>query len=325
MFSINPFINNSSVLINKLRYIDNLMPKKVTVVNNRLNDAYEVVSNVTFGRELLEQSPDDKIFDSEFKDEYSDNLAYTLDNSLNKFELTKGFSSKDKREFYSTIGSDYKSFAALCLDEKPSILLSGKLDYFKSTDNFDVLHLKVKSKDLNSNSCFKNTMILNKPLAKKVIEENKQLFTQRLDLNNEASVDNIYKKIIKSDAISNINNNHDLLGVLLGFSPINSVLFHLDQQIPNNLEMRENVDKYRIAMLNNLLSEKSPYKDFNQLFKQNIASKIRIIGNDKDTFEAKWSEFGHTYINIVPDVVHDNKIINRIKNTSDKSKKINEE
>ena len=68
-------------------------------------------------------------------------------------------------------------------------------------------------------------------------------------------------------------------------------------------------------MLNELLSEKSPYNDFSQGFKDNVASAIRGISDKEKPFKNNFADFGYSSINIVDDDTHNQKIVRSILKT----------
>jgi hypothetical protein len=143
-----------------------------------------------------------------------------------------------------------------------------------------------------------------------------------MGMDTHASIDEIYEKLIgEKSPLKTQNGYDDIIGVTLGFSPINSMLFQLERTIPNHIEMRKNRGSY-LNMLSEKLDEKeSPYKDFSDESKAKIKNKIESSKNQYFR-TPDLSATGFVYIHIVPDEVHTEKIVKNSEQTLAKAQAI---
>ena len=323
MININPIVKYSRTALTKFRHAESFIGKNADRINDGLGATNDIVSNAQIGRELVQFSRPTTTIAPGFGVNYGKNVNEILDNHLDKIELTKDLDEREKQEFLKNIEPDRSSFITFAMDAKPSILICGKNEFLKPNENYDILRrtITVTLKG-NKTAKFDNTIILNKELTKKTIEENKELYIKRMGLNEDADTDEIYNELIGENSPLKENEKHDIIGITLGFSPVNSIIYQLDQNIPQSIEKRKDLNTYKKSLLNELLSDNSPYKDFDNDFKKNIATLIRDIGNNKNTFKTPWDKFGFTYRNIVPDDKHDQKLIRNIITSYKKTQSI---
>ena len=297
--------NNSIQIAPKI----NSFPKNKTSLN------FGQIPNANIGRDIVRGRTKKPIFAQGFAANYKNYINEVIEGKLDKIELTKHLTLSQKQDFLTNIEPDKASFCSLIFGDKPTVLLCGDLDYLKPTKEYDILkrkiHVSVKDKDF----AFDNTFILNKEKTKQTISDNIEFYKTRLNMKDETSVDEVYETLTGENSPLLTNEKHDIIGITLGFSPINSVLFQLEQTSPNIVNERKDLDKYKKLMLNKLLSEKSPYKDFSQRFKNNIASAIRGISDKEKPFENNFSEFGYSSVNITDDDLHNQKIVRSILKT----------
>ena len=317
-FCITGFISYMDRL-NELQTFHNSIqfaPKTLnSLLKNKTSLTFGQFQNINIGRDIVRGKSNNSNFAQGFIRNYKNYVNEVLENNLDKIELTKNLTSPQKQDFLTNIEPDKASFCSLIFGDKPTFLLCGDLDYLKPTKEYDILkrkiHVSVKDKDLT----FDNTFILNKEKTKQTISDNIEFYKKRLNMKSETSVDEVYETLIGKNSPLLTNDKHDIIGITLGFSPINSVLFQLEQASPNIVKNRKDLDKYKKLMLNELLSEESPYNDFSQGFKNNVASAIRGISDKEKPFRNNFAELGYSSINIVDDDTHNQKIVRSILKT----------
>ena len=325
MVKFNQIFKYTKTAINQFKNAENVISKNTDLINTGIGTTNDIVSNVQIGRELVQFTKNTQPITYNFAEEYTNNVQNILENHLDKIDITQNLTDKEKKEFIKNIQGDESTFVTFAMNEKPCILIYGKNKFIKANDKYDVVRRKiivpVKNKKINIH----NTIILNKELTKKTIEDNKEIYIKRLGLDNNADTETIYNELIGENSPLKGNKKHDIIGITLGYSPVNSIIYQLDQNIPNNIEQRDGLNTYKKNLLNQLFKEDSIYKDFDNNFKQKIATLIRNIGNDKQTFDTKWNKFGFTYINIVPDENHDKKLMEHIIESYKKTQSILQE
>ena len=311
-FCITGFISYMERL-NGLQTFHNSVPIAPKFSNSSLKNKTSLnfgqIPNVNVGRDIVRMKTKNHVFAQGFVTNYKKYVNEVLENKLDKIELTKNLTSPQKQDFLTNIEPDRTSFCSLIFGDKPTVLLCGDLDYLKPTKEYDILKRKIRVNIKDKDLTFDNTFILNKEKTKQTISDNIEFYKKRLDIKDETSVDDVYETLTGKNSPLLTNDKHDIIGITLGFSPLNSVLFQLEQSSPDIVRNRKNLDKYKKLMLNELLSEKSSYNDFSQGFKDNVASAIRGISDKEKTFKNNFADFGYSSINIVDDDTHNQKIV----------------
>lgn len=247
-----------------------------------------------------------------------------IKNHLDKMELTKNLSEEEHDDFRNNLFScDKMTLMHFMFDKKPSILLNGDFPYFKNNDKYNFVRrgLNIPLKD-NKSYLANNIFIINKELTKQTIDENKELYKKRMGLQEDVSTDEIYEKLTGDDSpLKQQEGYDDIIGITLGFSPVNSILFQLEQDVPDKIELRRHPRIYAENLDKAFNSETSPYKDFSDEFRANVQSSIDYI---KDNYFRKpdLSQIGYGYIHIAPDKNHTQKIIKDAESIIDEAEKI---
>ena len=112
---------------------------------------------------------------------------------------------------------------------------------------------------INNKDCY----ILNKNKLKEFIKNNKEIYTSRLEMKKDASIDEIYNKLLKSEAFVKGSTSQDLLGITLGFPKYSSMMFNLERIANLSYLNRNNPASYKESLLKVLRGENSPYKNLN--------------------------------------------------------------
>ncbi len=312
---INQILKFGKTSLPKARNVEAFVCKNSDRINDGIGATNDIISNAQIGRELVQFSRQTTTIAPVFGVNYEKNVNQIINNHLDKIELTKNLTDEQKKEFINNIKGDESSFVTFALNGKPSLLINGKNQFIKPDKNYDILRrtliVPIKDKEVK----FDNTIILNKKLTKETIKDNRDFYINKMNLNKDATIDEIYNELIGHNSPLKENKEHDLIGITLGYSPINCIIYHLDQNIPQNIELRKNLDTYKKTLINTLLKPDSPYKNFDNDFKKEVAKQIRNIGNKENqekTFNTKWDKYGFSYRNIVPDDKHDQKLIRNI-------------
>ncbi len=326
MSYINSIIKYTRTTLPKFRSVESFIGKNSDTIGNTIDTTNGIISNVQTGRDLVEFAKNSQSVSPVFLENYLQNTNEILENHLDKLEFSKDFNDLEKEELKNNIKGDEASFVAFALGEKPSILISGKNLFIQPNENYDIIR-RTLNIPIKNNKVIQvdNTFILNKKLTKQTIDQNKELYVKSMGLEENADTDEIYNHLIGENSPLKNNTQHDLIGITLGYSPINSIIFQLDQNIPNNINLRNDICSYKKALLNTLLSDNSPYKNFDSGFKKKIATVIRSIDDKKDIFDTKWAKYGYPYINIANDDDYNQKLIRKINSCYKKSETILQE
>lgn len=251
-----------------------------------------------------------KYYSIDFEFDFYKASKNTLDNHLDKMELTKGLTKKEQKDFCNNLFSNDKTtLMHFMYDKKPSIMLNGEFPYFKNNEKYSFVRrtLNIPLTD-NKSYLSNNTFAINNELVKQKIEENKELYTKRMGLDENSSTDEVFEELIgENSPLKKQEGYDDIIGITLGFSPINSILFQVERDIPNVVELRKRPTIYKEKMDKSFNSETSPYKDFSEDFKSNVQSSIDNL--DKYFRKPDLAPIGYGYIHIAPDEKHTQKII----------------
>ncbi len=262
--------------------------------------------NINFGNKL---DPSDFIYDFYIK------AKDTAENHLDKMELTKNLSEEEQEDFRNNLSTDDKcSLLQFFYDKKPSVLLAGDFPYFKNNEKYDFVRRTITPKDRNNSTVeHQNIFIINKELTKNVIKENKELYTKRMNLNDDTSIDNIYKELVSTDSpLKKQYGYDDIIGITLGFSPVNSSLFQLERNVYDHLELRKHPYAQSEIFKQEFHSDDCVYKNFSNKFKSNVEDAIDSLKRPQPR-RVDMSKLGYSVIQFVTDEKHTQKILNDTK------------
>lgn len=271
--------------------------------------------NISFGRSIID--------DADFQYDYYKAANDLIENKLDKLELTKDLSSEEQDDFKNNLfATDKLTLVPFIMDTKPSILLTGEFPYFQNSDKYDFVSRILNSKTKKSIVTTPNKFILNKELTKKTIDENKEIYTKRMNLDDNSSVDTIYKKLVgENSPLKEQYGFDDIIGITLGFSPINSVLFQLEDYIPDKIFSRRNPINHAQQLDEVFNSETSPYNNFSDEFKEKVQESIDFIKN-RSFRKEDFTPIGYSYIQLAPDEDFSNKLIKDAQINLDKATEI---
>lgn len=275
----------------------------------------------TFCKDLI-CSTRQPAFTKVFTINYQKTINTLLNDHLNKIDLTKKLSKSNKQKFLSNLKGDEGSFCDFILGDKPSILLNGKHEYLTPTDKYDIIRRKIKVVTPKKTYTFDNTFILNKEKTKHTINKNRDLYMQRLNLKEDCSTNDIYDILTSKNSPLLTNDKHDIIGITLGFSPINSIIFQLEQSANYTRPDNKNLNSYKKLLLNTLHSEDSPYQNFSPEFMSKIAHAIRDIRIIPNSENNTFAPFGYTYVNIINDDTYNQRIVRSILKTYNRAKSL---
>lgn len=200
--------------------------------------------------------------------------------NFNKLNLFEDMSIEEKKKLYSDLipARDEKFFFPTISGHKPACMLASFNGDFKAlskikNSNLDYIHLKPYQYSQTS-QCW-NTFMLNKNEVFKVIERNRDVYTARLNLPKNSSIEDIYSKL--KPALENSKVMHDLEGLTLGFPRKSSMIFQLEQtgKIPS--ELRAKPEEYKKKILETLNGKDSPYKNLDESVRKDLEKSIADI------------------------------------------------
>lgn len=273
--------------------------------------------NISFGHSISESI--------DFENDFYNTSNDIINNHLDKMELTKDLTKSQQQSFKKNLFStDKPTLLNFFMDTKPSVLLAGKFPYFKNNDKYSFVRRTLKTPTRTSIVESPNIFILNNKLTKQTIDENKELYTKRMDLEPDTPTDEIYENLIgENSPLKQQHGYDDIIGITLGFSPINSILFQLEQNLPEKGSTRRSPILHANLVDKEFNSENSPYKDFSEDFKSNVQSSIDFI--KKNSFKKEdLYPIGYSYIQLAPDEKFTQKLINNAQSNLKKAKEITE-
>ena len=239
-----------------------------------------------------------------------------IKNQLDEMELTKDLSEIEQEDFRKNLfACDKPTMLQFFCDKKPSVLLTGDFPYFENNEKYDFVRRTITA-SLKNNRVkeLNNTFVINKELTKKTIEDNKELYTKRLGFEDESSVEDIYNTLVgESSPLKKQEGYDDIIGVTLGFSPINSILFQLEKRIPNYLDVRRQSYLHSEMLKKELYSRDSVYNNFSLDFISKISDAIDDIKRPQSR-RRDLTPTGYSYIQFVSDDKHTTKIIRDSEN-----------
>ena len=194
--------------------------------------------------------------------------------NFNRVALLKGLSSEEIAILQKSMRcSDARCFFPTLTGHKPACIIGmgedlSFLSRIKTKNplgsKFDFVHLK----ELNN-----QTFVLNKEKVLEVISRNKDLYTARLGLSNNSSVDDIYNFMLQyKNQVFNCTQTgkfNDIVGITLGFPKQSSMMFQLERlcdlsnlkNIKYTDELRKKPSLYKKIMLETLNKNKELYKN----------------------------------------------------------------
>ena len=198
-------------------------------------------------------------------------------NNLEGLEMVKHLSTKQKMGLIKRIGErSMENFVLFATGNKPSILLD-KIPEAITIKDIDIVSLS-NSVVLPSGKklIFDHSFLLNRNLVKNVIKENFDIYQKRLKLDKNASIDEVYNVLIDKNTLSWCQAEApDIHGLTLGFPRDSSLIFTLNNGKDNQIFKNQELIKGTLKQA--LFSENSPYKDFDNKFKEHLLTQIDKI------------------------------------------------
>ena len=208
--------------------------------------------------------------------------------TLNKLPLFKNLCFFDvlrfKKQFLGDLFSDgIRVFFSTIEGKKPAGLIcsDGCMRYLNRIaypSKMDLIHLTPVREGLFEKRY--NTYILNKEEVLKLIEQNKEIYVNRLGLSQENSTEYIYrilKRALKEGVNRKGENIDDIVGITLGFPKQNSMIFHLEKCAGIDCELRGNLPEYKAKLLEFFKDEKFPYKNLSTKKISELRASIESI------------------------------------------------
>lgn len=263
-----------------------------------------------------------------------DCISYFGEDVYRKLNTDGIFGNENADKIYQNLVKNYndiKRLVALLNSFKPSIILADKTKLLESGryNSFDVVSKYMRFRD-NSGSIF-NTFILNPELCKPIINKYKSLFTSKINLPETCSIDNIYNSLLTSDSPLFRDDKifADIRGLLLGFPEKSSILFSLENMLPNaDYRNFSNIEKHRTLLREALNSEaySGISKEIRKLAEEAISE---LTGKDYNTYTLSESKHGKIpgfdYIRFIPEPKEEERLIKAYRNTIEKLKELTAE
>ncbi len=240
-------------------------------------------------------NPEANMHAEEIANEFNKKYKEVLDNNYADIEALSKLTPEERKILAENLASDNMGESLLLMlhDSKPTGYFAGTEEYINllkklAGDKFDVI---TRTADVADNS-FHQAFVINKTAVKNIIAENKELFTLRLGLDKSTSIDDIYKNLISKDGKfiqqAGFHNGglNDITGLILGYPKFNTMIFELEQRIPDfdyQIRYYKDLTPYKEELLKVLYGENSPYKNMSDEFKAELAEKINGISEIKDS------------------------------------------
>ncbi|MCM1002901.1 MAG: hypothetical protein NC408_01010 [Candidatus Gastranaerophilales bacterium] len=225
---------------------------------------------------------------------FQNKLDEMLDNNFEGFEIFAPFNEDERIDFIDYLEegfSDTETFCMFATGQKPSVLLSGDLEYIelaKKINDVDKVTVKVVLGKDEDAFLVNQIFLFNKTMVQELINDNLELFKVRLGLTEESSVSKIYEHLISdngpiaSDGATMKSSYNDIIGLLLGYPKTSCMIYELERRMPNpKLRYSYDLTEYKSELLKLLKGENSPYKNMNREFIKSLADKISSIKDIK--------------------------------------------
>ncbi len=172
---------------------------------------------------------------------FQNKLDEMLDNDFEGFEIFAPFNEDERIDFIDYLEegfSDTETFCMFAAGQKPSVLLSGAIEYIELAEKIKDVD-KVKSKviigDGEESFLINQIFLLNKSMVQEVINDNLELFTVRLGFPEEK----IYEQLISdngpiaSGGATMKSSYNDIIGLILGYPKTSCMIYELERRMPN--------------------------------------------------------------------------------------------
>lgn len=241
---------------------------------------------------------------------------------MEKFRLkglptTKNFNELELQELFAHLRKDFdvESFILMSAGARPAIFT-----------RHSPLFAKIKSPDFDMVLCkfedWRGGLVINKKAAFENIQRNKDFYTQRLNLPQTASEDEIYKILTGENSPFKNRDNADVIGMMLGFPRKDNFIFQLERDAGSNIALRENPEKMKEVLLKELHSPNCVYAKFDNAFKKELEDSINSITRVKTSRDLGLPD-GYVFTNFVDDVPEIVRINKNIREATSKMEKIN--
>lgn len=260
-----------------------------------------------------------------------------------KHNIIKAFKNFDKLEMFSKLSEEEKTeeflllvrqgqgdffFPTVC-GKKPACIMvafnenKGLLNLEKGLykDKIDFVHQKARK--YIGNSYVYNTFVFNKKETLKVIERNKEIYTQRLGLPDNADIATIYEKLKQVLSVKTNEPLHDIIGLTLGFPKYSSMIFQLEKTGNIPLEMRSCGLEYKNSLHKILSGEHKSYKNPYETLSQEELSKLKDAINKIDVRENKCRPY-YQYVEYIDEPEEFNRIKDAVSSFKSEFKELNE-
>lgn len=259
--------------------------------------------------------------------EFKNQVQILKDKNFAGLDIVKNLSEKERGDLIESFRKgEAEEFLLVATGNKPAVLL-GSMPAKLNHKDFDVISFKryvplPSGKKLVADQ----TVILNKQKVKEVIEDNFELFQRRLKLDAGSTVEHIYQVLKNKSTLEKCQSRDvDLFGLTLGYPKNSSLIFNLAYSRAQGNAYKIFENKQSAGVLKKILmSESSPYKDFDNRFKWDLMAQINKI-NPKVSPEYLKTE-GNFYVfnALVEEPSAFNKILSGIRKASSQLAKINE-
>ncbi len=241
---------------------------------------------------------------------------------MEKFRLkglptTKNFNELELQELFAHLRKDFdvESFILMSAGARPAIFT-----------RHSPLFAKIKSPDFDMVLCkfedWRGGFVINKKAAFENIQRNKDFYTQRLNLPQTASEEEIYKILTGENSPFKNRDNADVIGMMLGFPRKDNFIFQLECDAGSNIALRENPEKMKEVLLKELHSPNCVYAKFDNAFKKELEDSINSITRVKTSRDLGLPD-GYVFTNFVDDAPEIVRINKNIREATSKMEKIN--
>lgn len=321
MTKLNHILNYCKIGINKCQDATTYINKHSDFIEDYIGTTHDIVSNGFIGRDLIRFATQSPTIAQGFENNYISTIDDLMVNHFDKLDIAQNLTPQEREILLKNV-DDKGSFIACMLGYKPSTIIDGKHNFLKQSDKFDYITRTVNVPVNDKIVAFDTTMILNKEKTKDTIAENLDFYVKRMNMKVNSSVDDVYNELTGKNSPLKSNDAHDIIGITLGYSPINSIIFQLEKNMQGSYNSRNDIPNFKNKLLNTLMSDNSPYNNFDNKFKSDIATAIRNIAQNDKLFETPYSKFGFCYVNFVPDSLYEQKVIKSVTNTFHSAKSI---
>ena len=247
-------------------------------------------------------------------------------NNFEGLDMVKSLSIFERKKLIKNLEIDgnVENFLLTATGNKPAVWLANVPFDVKHKDFDTVFFSRASTYSASPKSVNNFSFVMNRDKVKGIINDNLDIYRQRLNLDKKSTVDDIYTVLLQEKTIPECQYEaRDIIGLTLGYPKDSSLLFHLN--CCDNWSIFDDKEQAKFNLKKILMSKSSPYAGLSIDFKTHLASQIDKINPkfSRDYFKTDARDNMYVFNAIIEEPSAFNKILTEIRDTCSQLKKIN--